>query len=157
MSPSARRPLISAAALAAAAFAAAAFARPAAAQAKDFTITVPVNVSGLPSNITEMGISCTIMPEDYGDGRNAIAGGVQRFPVSGSYSGTVTISMNALPGKDPALARWYSCTAQFYGTERGVAATFFASGTTTPPVFPLVAGAPFYLGRNDRWTRIPGR
>jgi hypothetical protein len=136
----------------------AASAAPAATQATDFTITVPVRVSGLPSNITEMAITCYIQPEDYGDMRNEIAYGGQRFRVSGSYSGNVTISMNALPGKDPSLARWYQCTGMFYGTDRGRSGVmFFASGPTTPPVFPLVAGAPFYLGDRGHWTRIPGR
>jgi hypothetical protein len=130
---------------------------PAHAQTKDFTITVPVSVSALPSNISEMGISCYVMPEDYGDASHQLAYGGQRFRVSGSYSGNVVISFNAAPGKDPSLARWYRCVGQFYGTERGVTATFFASGQNVAPNFPLAAGAPFDLGYSATrvWTRIP--
>lgn len=131
-------------------------AEPLRAQATDFTITVPVDVSGLPSTVTEMMVNCYVAPENYGDARNYIAFAGRRFAVSGTYRANLTLTVNALPGKDPALARWYSCDAQFVGTERGVPTTFFAGGGTTPPVFPLVVGAPFNLGSTGRWTRIPG-
>lgn len=126
------------------------------AQTTDFTITVPVDVSGLPPTVTEMMVSCYVAPEDYGDARNYIAYAGRRFAVSGTYRANLTLTANAQPGKDAALARWYSCNAQFVGTERGAPATFFSGGGTTPPVFPLVTGAPFNLGSTGRWTRIPG-
>jgi hypothetical protein len=132
-----------------------AWAAPVRAQAMDFTITVPVNVSGVPAVITEMGITCYIMPRNTGDMHNEIAFGGRRVTiVGGAYHGNVVITMNALPGVDPSPAKFYSCNAQFYGSDR---ATYFADGQTLPPVFPLVAGAPFYLGSNSSWTPIPGR
>jgi len=130
---------------------------PAAAQASDFTITVPVNLSGIPSNITRFGVSCYIMPEDYGDASHQLAYGATSVDVHGSYRGNLTISFNAAPGKDPSLARWYRCVASFTGTDRGrPGVIFFPNGPTSTPNFPLVAGAPLFLGNFDRWIRIPG-
>jgi len=142
-----------------AAAAVAALASPARAQTSDFTITVPVNVSGLPSNVTEMMIDCYVMPADLSNMTNEIAHGVRRFTVSGAYHSNVVISFNALPGKDPNLARFYSCTAQFFGTDRGVTVAYFPNGQNVAPNFPLAAGAAFNLGysASGGWVRIPGR
>ena len=133
---------------------------PAGAQGHDFTVTIPVTVSGLPANITQMGFECYVYPEDYTNPANQIANGGVRISVSRSYSGNAVITFNAMPGKDPSLARWYRCTGQFYGTDdRGREVAYFAGGQNVGTVFPLVASAPFTLGYNAArmWTRIPGR
>jgi hypothetical protein len=130
---------------------------------KDFTITIPLHVRGIPPNVTQLGISCYVMPADVSNMTNEIGYGAATVvvhpatspPPGGSTQASVTIAFNALPGKDPSLARFYSCTAQFSGTERGAPATYFANGATTPPVFPLSPGQPFYLG-STTWTPIPG-
>jgi hypothetical protein len=138
---------------------AAALAAPAHAQASDFTITIPVSFSGLPSNITQFGVSCYVMPEDFGTAANQVAYGGARINVSGSYSGNMTISFNAGPGRDPSTARWYRCAGQFYSSDHGRETTYFPNGQIATPNFPLVSGATFNLGYNATryWTRIPGR
>ena len=132
-------------------------AAPAHAQAWDFTITVPVNVSGVPANVTEISIACDVRPEDYGDGRNQIAHGVQNQTLTGgAFHGNVIVHANAAAGRNASLGRWYQCRASFHGTERGIMVTYFLSGPTTPPIFPVAAGAPLNLGDQTHWIRIPG-
>ncbi len=131
-----------------------AWAAPVSAQATDFTITVPVNVSGVPPSVISMGIGCVIKPTQFGDASTYIARGNQLLHLTGgAYHGNVTIAVNALPGKDPAQAHWYFCIADFEGAGSTI---YFQGGNMTPPVFPLVTGAPFYLGTTVP-TRIPGR
>jgi hypothetical protein len=135
---------------------------PARAQSYDFTITVPVNLSGLPDNITAFVVSCYILPATSTVllTSDIIASALKSTPVHGSFHGNVVITMNAAPGKDPALAGKYKCTGQVTGTLRGASGVgFFPAGPTSTPSFPLVAGAPFYMGSTSAsdLTRIPGR
>jgi hypothetical protein len=134
---------------------------PARAQSYDFTITVPVNLSGLPDNITAFVVTCYIVGDvSVMNTSDIIASAMKSTPVHGSFRGNVVLTMNANPGKDPALARKYKCGGSVQGTLRGaVGVGFFPTGPTSTPSFPLVAGAPFYMGSyfaNDL-TRIPGR
>jgi hypothetical protein len=142
---------------AAAILAALAWSAPLAAQASDFTITVPVNVSGIPSNVTSVSVACDIMPEDYSDGTRQIAHGVASQPLSGgAFHGNVTVQANAAPGKDATLARYYHCRMSFLGSDRGRSVIYFLNGPSSPLVFPLAAGAPLNLGDAAHWIRIPG-
>jgi hypothetical protein len=144
-------------AITAAAFAALAWSAPLPAQAWDFTITVPVNVSGVPANVTMVGVSCDVRPEDYGNGVNQIGHGVANARLTGgAFRGNIVVQINAAPGKDATLARWYECRMSFLGTDRGRDVTYFINGASSPLVFPLAAGAPLSLGDPGRWIRIPG-
>jgi hypothetical protein len=124
----------------------------------DFTITVPVDVKALPQNIGEMTIACHVMPADVSNPQNEIASGFKNIMIHAPQSyfkGSVQLVFNAKAGFDPSLARFYRCTADFHGANNGVATTYFLIGGTSGSVFPLVAGAPFYLG-GANWIPIPG-
>lgn len=137
-------------------------AAPACAQTYDFTITVPVNVSGLPDNVTDFVVTCWILPASstvmYEP--DVIGSVMKRTTIHGSFSGNVVLSFNANAGKDASLASKYKCQGYVAGTIRGIMGlAYFPSGPSSSPNFPLVAGAPFYMGSMTAsdLTRIPGR
>ena len=134
----------------------------AAAQSYDFTITVPVNLSGLPDNVTAFVVSCYVLPaaSTVMYPSDVIASAMKSTPVHGSFHGNVVLTMNANAGKDPATAGKYKCNGYVSGTVRGATGIgFFPSGPGSSPGFPLAAGAPFYMGSTSAsdLTRIPGR
>jgi len=133
-----------------------------AAQSYDFTITVPVSLDGLPDNVTAFVVTCYILPASSTVlvASDVIASGMKTTAVHGSFHGNVVLTLNANPGKDPSTAGKYKCGGYVSGTLRGATGIgFFPSGPTSSPSFPLVAGAPFYMGSYSAsdLTRIPGR
>lgn len=130
---------------------------PVATHAADFTITVPIEASGLPPSINLMSVDCRIMAEDTSKPANEIARGGVGLTITTSRPGVhfpAVVTINASPGKDPSLARWYKCWSSFQNDD---GRTYFLNGQRSGLVFPLADGAPFYLGNYDRWIRIPGR
>lgn len=82
------------------------------AQAADFTFTVPVDVSNLPSEITYIKVCC------YAAANTALVGSGhscagRRSVSGGAYRGTFTVEYNARPGVDPATADRYTCYVAF--------------------------------------------
>lgn len=113
------------------------------ANAEDFNITIPVEVSSLPPNIDGMLLACWV----YTDAGGNIGIGRARIEISGgAYRGSATLRFNASAGQDPATATKYECQGSFTGTESGSTVHYFASGGVTDTRFPLAAGAPFRLG-----------
>lgn len=84
--------------------------------AADFTFNVPVNISNLHPGVDEVRIQCAVTKGyDFGTGPlrphpDLIAWGHKSLgkPVSG-YSGTVAVTIDSLPGKDPAEGKMYKC------------------------------------------------
>lgn len=81
--------------------------------AADFTFNVPVKISNLHPNADEVRIQCTVSKStDFSGspGTDQIAWGQKSLgkPIGG-YSGTVVVSINALPGRDPAEGNHYKC------------------------------------------------
>ena len=150
-----------AATLAALVVALAGAAAPTGAQSYDFTITVPVNVSGLPAEITEIAVTCYVLPaaSTYYSNEAVIGTSIKHTPVHGSFSGNIVLAFNANSGKDASLAAKYMCSATLNGSYRGATGISFTPGGSTPPSFPVVSGAPLYLGSVSAsdLLRIPGR
>jgi|SRR5664279_3333125 len=118
---------------------------------KDFTITVPVDVKGTAPSIRKIKIHCAVLPTETSSLQDEIGSGNADVSLYNHFSGNVVIAFNASPGKDRTLARFYTCTAKF-----GDSAPYYYDQYTAAMLgFPLVAGAPFYLGTKVP-TRIPG-
>lgn len=84
--------------------------------AADFTLTVPIEATGLPEDAKEMITSCQI----FSDGSPPIVGAASKTTVltTNSFSGQVVVSINASPSVDPALARRYRCFVWFQTQHR---------------------------------------
>jgi hypothetical protein len=110
--------------------------------AYDFTFTVPIQFSGLPSDVYQFALSCDA---ELASGL-PVGHALRMVPITGGgYSGDVTLQFNADPGRDPATAVRYSCSAYFFGRDPpgAVGPRYFYDPSS--PTFPLVAGAPFRL------------
>jgi len=123
-------------------------AAPAIASAANFTFTVPVEVSHLPTTYHpgwserdyNRAVSCNV----FSDLRPTVArgGGSSRFnTIDGAFRGTVTVSVDTYPGIDPASITHYKCWLSFYVDLRGeMHEVVYSSGSAT---FPVAPGAPF--------------
>ncbi|QGZ96401.1 hypothetical protein [Terricaulis silvestris] len=120
-----------------------------AAHAEDFTLTVPVNVSGLPANVHTVWVTCQVM-ESSRSRITAVAG--QRIAITGgAYRADVVLTANASAGRDPSLATQYRCVAWFFGAVAGdpQQAYFMEGSPHATHVFPLAPGAAFLLDTGD--------
>jgi hypothetical protein len=104
------------------------FACASAANAADFTFNVPVSLKSiLPADVPGS-VMChvysVVPPPGLGNipgGATSIGMGSKPFTLSkGGYSGTVTVAVNADPGKDPANVRGYICALSLGGTNCNV-------------------------------------
>ena len=115
------------------------------AMAEDFLITVPINFSNLPPDISNFVVSCSALQESYGV---VVGGGDARPRMSGGeFHGDVTVRFNATAGHDPATAHYYQCRAISFYTDSGMSYSFYGPSS---PTFPLQAGAPMVLDTGVR-------
>jgi hypothetical protein len=100
------------------------------ASAQDYVLTVPVNISGMPPEIREIEITCSVSAlragsttayEDIGS-----AAPVRRPVTGGAFSGDVTININRSPFAGGRMATRYSCHTRAYGTVGGRPAEFWS-------------------------------
>ena len=117
--------------------------------APDFTITVPVEASGLPAGVNQMMTACQVLTNQN---MPVVGAGSTSTAVTGrAFRGDVTVTVKAQASVDPATATRYSCSVWFIDQLRpGVSRVIYFSPGTTPDGglfqnFPLVAGAPFKL------------
>ena len=85
--------------------------------AADFNLTVPVRLNNIHREVAELFVKCyvsrvatagsTIISAENLIGRAEPVS--VAIPSSGDYSGTVRVSFDALPGKNPADAVYYLC------------------------------------------------
>jgi len=102
---------------------AALFASASVATAADFTFNVPVALKSiLPANASgyvQCHVYSVVPPPGLGNipvGAASIGMGSKVFTLSkGGFSGTLTVAVNADPGKDPASARGYVCSLVLAG------------------------------------------
>ena len=90
------------------------------AEAKHFRLSVPVHIERIPNTIPRgsLNLSCGVGTTTPGETGENI-GFSPVIPIyldrGGNYRGTINVSFNAHPGKDPALANHYTCAIR-YGT-----------------------------------------
>lgn len=115
---------------------------PTTAWAEDFNITIPIDFTRLPPDVTAFDIGCLVRtrPTDDLTGRIVGDGESGRIPISGgSYRGDVTVRFNARASADPTTARYYSCALTMFGAAgRALHSADIAAGRA----FPLARGAP---------------
>ncbi len=73
----------------------------------DFTIAVPVRLFNLMSSVTAGEVACSV-----GTSLDEIGRGTASFSIdtaSGGFQSDVVVRFNALPGKNSADAKYYSC------------------------------------------------
>lgn len=116
------------------------------ANAAQFNITIPIQVSNLPPNIDGMLLFCSVMTGEPRLGGRYIGIGRKRVNITGgAYRGNELISFDVNPGQDPALVTHYECTGTFTGTESGATVHYYNDSIGGSVRFPLTAGAPFRL------------
>ena len=109
--------------------------------AQDYVLTVPVNISGMPPEIREIEITCSVLApragsttalEDIGS-----AAPVRRPVTGGAFSGDITININRSPFAGGRMATQYSCTTRAYGTVGGRPAEFWSYDDPTTGAYGL--------------------
>lgn len=116
----------------------------AAANAEDFNITVPINVSSLPPNINGMLLACLVYTNEPRLGGRNIGIGRSRIDLAGNYRGETTVRFNASAGQDPGSATHYECSGSFVGDERGTTVHYYANLAGSVE-FPRAPGSAFAL------------
>jgi hypothetical protein len=125
-------------------------------RAEDFNITVPVNISRVPPNVTTFGVRCfaVVMPAGAAAPTEQIGFGAADQTLSGgAFSGNLVVRFNASPGKTPNSATHYKCSGQFQGTDRGFSVGYFVNGSDLDRPFPRAPGSSFNL--NTGWRPLP--
>lgn len=96
------------------------------AEAKDFRLSVPVKIENMPKTIGTLNLSCGVskLPYPLRDGsfsaENFVGSMLLPIYLRGvDYHGTMTLSFDALPGKDPAQAKSYRCALSYNNYDIG--------------------------------------
>lgn len=117
--------------------------------AADFTITVPVEATGLPAAVNKMQTSCQIFTNAN---MPVVGAGSTDTPITGrAFRGDVVVTINAQASVDPATATRYQCSVWFVAERAGAGgANIYYYQRETPDGagfqnFPLLASAPFKL------------
>jgi len=112
---------------------------PASAPAADFTFRVPVTLSNVPS-VTSIRIDCGVWTGVAFGAGSVIGTAFTIVPVSdGSFSGPVTVDVNANGGLTPDQARSYSCWMTAIGRSR-TGAEYGASPGNMQSVYEAATG-----------------
>jgi hypothetical protein len=121
--------------------------------AEDFTFTVPVQLTNLPTGITGFNVQCSVLASQVWEGRTiqgrSIGSGATYVHISGgSYSGDVTVAFNHATLEDPHLAVFYGCAIQRLDGPSPTGGGSFSYYPGLPHFIPLAAGAPFVASVN---------
>jgi hypothetical protein len=102
-----------------------------------FTLTVPLELSNLPPEISRLRVSCAVS-----QGTAGIKGRAEATrPVSGgAFSGDVVIPITVAAPNNPALVDTYTCSVHLSGAIEGRPYDFLDDSNTR---FPLAPGATF--------------
>ncbi len=112
-------------------------------RATDFTAVVPVQLSHIPPDMAYFQVMCQVFSAS---GEQIASAGADAVPITGgAFSGDVTVSMDASPGRDPATASSYQCNGFFMTLTPPRHNYFDYMSSTHPATFPLQPGAPFVL------------
>ncbi|MAE95205.1 MAG: hypothetical protein CL910_11145 [Deltaproteobacteria bacterium] len=77
----------------------------------DFTIRVPVEVREVDPDFEDIGVACTV--GNSGSPSTGFGSNATWRPLSGgSFVGTITVRVDVIEGRDPALVDRYSCHLQ---------------------------------------------
>lgn len=120
-----------------------------AAQAEDFTFTVPVRIANVPPAIVLVAVSCYVANRNPTPGRAplGIFGNGHAFvPMSGgAYSGDVTVAVNANPRENAGFADHYGCYIMHLGEALRADGTGDVHNPNIPPFIPLDPAAPYVV------------
>jgi len=114
--------------------------------AADFTFTVPVQVTNLPPDSRQGGVSCALYTSPTISAGRDVGRSTANLPISGgAYRGEVTVAIDVRPGVDPATVTHYSCALSFYATlrDRNQQFAYWAGLDTAAPRLPVTPSAPF--------------